>query len=1211
MAAHPPPFPPFPAAPLHPHASQMEDLPHPPPSLTPLPPSMAQPPFAAHHGPLHLDGQPAPVPLDFDEGRATAAAAAAPGSGSASNRVLSEREAIAEEALMKSIQHVVQQYVRQDIQQQLNIGDDGMPRGGAAAAPAAVMEFHAGSPRHSLKIGILLFAAFFGIAPLLNTITCTMVIGGAISVYIADFLGYRKGSILVLLVALVSFSASLVITYLLASGTSVGAIAMLLNIMGLVCVSAAQAITHYHWIQVTFPELTCFLERFSLAVAPLMSIPSVLATIIAFAGARLAPFPLAASLCVIHHYFATISPSSFLFEMRTVRIDAPEAREGDAEDGLNNAGGEEAVVAAPLPATERDEAIVMTLATLLIPVVTYGALQSNAWVDTPLPHVLNAVALVGIPVTYLFRNPRKSLWFLRAQAADKFGSYLAESLEHDPLGLWQIVLATRGYVLGLGYLMVVHWAVYRILHSRYQYFFVGVPPPFNGLALLFAAYCATAIALLAKTVLDADATGKSIKTASFTTSRILIMLLSVAFAILVAIAAGMPQFFYPMSALTASSFNAFLIDRRNQSNFTMFCMTSSLLLMWWMYRSFSFINMDLTVFGEATTVPTPVVAVSVLWAYLVGCIAFGTSFAENKSMTQLMMVVLALKVGWLEHVLYSQKDIGSYPAVLVLLTSGVGTAVSIRMLHNGIMTPGSAAIAGGAFLAKVYTYVVEMTSAEYALDGAAYDSNGARALRAAATAVGWLGALLCFSTVLNLEFEIAAKLKRSAIAPAVVTFVAGLAIALLCAIPVLRSFLEFLTNRWEPLAVESHGLVGLGVAVLSLVTMLFLHRLNRIYTEVHAWTAPCRSGLLIGIVFFVLRPTSILMTPVGTGDYEVLDAKTGRILALIGFTLAAVGAFLPLSKVSMVARQAYWLLAVLLCTLGMTTLLIPTANVAVVASTGCMIFFSILTIDVCHYRTLAKYEAWVIYAVSVFSMVVSFVALGRSDLKRVAGDNIALMWELHENGRMLLLAFSSCTSLFMAIVLRMRLAGQSLFPRPLQMTEDMVQQVGLIGNYSTLLTCVTSSILNFWAGDGSPVVYIAVSFFLLLLCDDEMLFFALSNKSFRYFPVMLYACLSLWASHGMDSYVMATEKGWKDGLKTALYGLPVLPSHVSLLTLLYFGRSRVGLPALVVVVMGVLDVLCLILSPYPLVQWMAVVGIVGQLTRLYDAQFWRKSHVVL
>ena len=217
------------------------------------------------------------------------------------------------------------------------------------------------------------------------------------------------------------------------------------------------------------------------------------------------------------------------------------------------------------------------------------------------------------------------------------------------------------------------------------------------------------------------------------------------------------------------------------------------------------------------------------------------------------------------------------------------------------------------------------------------------------------------------------------------------------------------------------------------------------------------------------------------------------------------------------------------------------------------------------------------------------------------------MWELHENGRMLLLAFATCTNLFLAIIVRMRLAGQSLFPKPVQLTEAMVQQVGLIGNYATLLACVTTSILNFWAGDGSPVIYIACSFFLLLLCDDEMLFFALSKNSFRYFPVMAYACLALWSSLAEDAYTIAVEKSPRDGLMTMVYALPVLPSHVSLLTLLYFGRSRAGLPVVAVVILCGIDVLCLMLSPYPLVQWMAVVGIVGQLTRKKKKETGRKK----
>lgn len=1149
----------------------------------------------------------------------------------------SQRDVAANEAIRDTVNHLVHQYIKQEVARELGVDAQGVPLAHSAAAAhddagyrgttdrRAQMELHATSPLHSWKVGILLILSMFGLMPLVTAFSTTVLFGGATVVYISDHLGYRKGSIVALFLSLLTFGTSVGLTNLHAL-TSLGPFALFVNaFLGLLSVTAAVALLQYRWIQTDYPFVVVFLERMVCAMGPLASLPSIFATAVALVGSRHAGMLFAVCMCVLHYVFFTPLESSFLkirhsrgFQPRRRREEAgsgadPHRHEHDEDDRGDEEDNDELH---PCRLNGREEATLFTALTLLLPAVTYVTLQSNWGVASQL-HAMNLISLVGIPVMYLFLDPTNTLWFLRPQSAKEEEEF---DLVHDPIGLWASIIHLRFTVLGFGYFVLMHWCVYRLLHSRYQYLFVGVPPPFNGILLLLAGYCATIMIVLARRVLlHEQKTGT--KKSLFGMERVAIMLLSVIFALLVAGAAGMPGVFFPMSALAAASFNAYLLDRRNANNYSMFVCCSMLLLLWWMYRTFSFIAMDLHVLGESMTVSTVAVAASCLWAYLLAAAVFGLSFHENKRLMEVALFFHALKVAWIEHVLYSQREAGSYPGILVLGTSLAGAWLCQRMWNNQIVSTGAASCVAAVYVAKLFTFLCETAAVQYLDDSAAERSKSADARRLLESTIGWWAAFFVVFWFFVLEYN-QILLKRGVAGPSLPVklledphnlmtqlSVAALFVSLCTMTNAQRAAIEFLTRQYTTPDSALHATIGTSMMVFSGIILFILSRHRVTFLTMQPYNDFCKFLFLAGASVAVIRPTHFVADNAdSSSDFELLHPNAGRILGLLGVCLALLSRFAPIFKLHIVLRGLFWLVTASLLSVGLAITLVPLVTLHIVLACGAFMFFLMLTLDICHYRNLTVTESWIIYGCSVGSLVFVFIALGRVDLMARGRSNLMIVWEFHETSRLTLLAVGCSAFLFTSVVLKFRLMGRSLLPNALPLTQDMLPQIGLIANYSTLLGVVIMSILNVWAGDASPLIFILTGFLLLLLVDDNTLFLELGHDSNRYIPVLLYIMAALWGTHVYDAFQIFQEKhSWWAGAKLILFALPVAFSHISIARVLYVGRRRGGVHVVLVLAMVCIDLAWMVFSGSHVVQWLALVGAMGQLCRLYEARFWKRG----
>ncbi|KAG5470686.1 hypothetical protein LSCM1_01932 [Leishmania martiniquensis] len=1129
-----------------------------------------------------------------------------------------------------------------------------------ATAPRAArrqhVEFLIGSPRHVSRLVLLFLSTLFGVLPLMSTFAFTTLLCGVVLLYISDYLDYHRTTVFVLLGTAGVFAATLFLSNIHAAVTSFGPMLMMADLSGLLMVVVAAAIQHFRWVQEAFPNVLCALERLVFAVGPMLCLPPLLTTTTALVGSRFAPFVFLVVLCTLHRFFYCPLKSSFLVlvssknavsaatapsrqeqqqqqplrQSDTVGDEGIHARRSVARDssaqakgahaGSNGADGDDdatsvdssaSIYGAPLQVNERVEAFIFSCLVLLLPVAEYNAFQSN-WQDHVLANALNSLGLVCGGIAYFCVSPPHSLWFLASPPSETYS--LAQQLEYDPLGLLDLVATFRIPVLASVSMVGVHWGTYRLLSSRYSYLFSGVAFPFNAILLLVAFYITVYVGIETKRLLDVDSSGEDVTKGRHMRRRMLVLLGSCVVSVILCILTSAPGVLYFPSALSIISFNLFLMDRTNGGPMFTFTVFTSLMLLWWMYRTYSFIVMDLRVFGETTLVPTPVLGVSVLWCYVLGCMSFTLSFSPNKTPVTIALFLLALQVTFVEHVLYSQREEGAYPAVLVVLTSVVGVAVMCRMYANGALPIYSAAFISSCYAAKLLTFVVEVTSSYYAAELAVHDRMEAvRAwLLMAEMTGGWWVALFAGYLVATFEIEHRRRIKIEAAKRMIYTYAAlTLLLSLLTIRNVQRAAYEFATQSYVSEAELLHIAPGTFCATYALMTMPVWWRLKSRYPAVSPLRALSRGAALLGAVLLAVQPTRVMEGEVSNFDYDFEYADSGRCAAAIGLIMLLGSRVSILQRIPFAGRFMYWLVTAASLALSITGLVqaVPTFNFYVMMLG--FVFLVLLMLDSAHYREVNGTVLIGVYVLSVLMVPLSVLQLNRSfeaqqEKLRHSPDRLKILWDMSEQGNLRLLVVIAVMQLGLSVMINCRLSGRPLLPKCREISREASLSLGAIANFSTELTVALLSAINFFGNDSEPAFYVSASLLLLLFVNDEIIFFGLKEHSFRYFAPTACALALLWLCTLWNAWSTESPQGLRSQLKREMRAIlqasVTLPAQISLLVLLWKGRKMGSSPGFVVIGSILLNLACLLLVADKAVQWMAIVGIFGQCARIFETQ---------
>ncbi|KAK7201991.1 hypothetical protein NESM_000267100 [Novymonas esmeraldas] len=1128
----------------------------------------------------------------------------------------------------------------------------------AHGRPGQRVEFVIGSPRHVPRLAVLFLTTLFGILPLMSVFAFTTLLCGVVLLYISDYLGYHRTTVLVLLGTAGVFATTLLLSNIHAAATSFGPMLLIADLGGILAIVVAAALQHFRWVQETFPNVLCALERLVFAAGPILCLPPLLTTITGLVGSRYAPFVFFVAVCAMHNFFYCPLKSSFLVVVapkttatgaaaaRAGPQDSPQqqqqaemmadagvharrkaadrgsgaASDGDSDGGVVAANDDDdaasvdsssSTLGAPLQLNEQVEALIFSCLVVLLPVAVYNAFQSN-WDDYVLANMLNSVGLVCGGIAYFCISPVHSLWFLASPPDETYS--LSQQLEYDPLGLLDLVAAFRIPLLAAVSVVGVHWGAYRLLSSRYAYLFSGVPFPFNVILLLIALYIAVYVGIEIKRLIDVDSRGGDVTKGKYLLRRTPVLLGSCVVSFIFCILASAPGVFYFPSVLSIMAFNLFLMDRTNGGPMFTFTVFTSLMLLWWMYRTYSFIVMDLRVFGETTVVPTPVVGVSVLWCYVLGCMSFTLSFSPNKTPLTIILFLLALQVTFVEHVLYSQKEDGAYPAVLVLLTSAVGVAVPCRMHHNGVLTVYSAALIASCYTAKLFTFVVEVTSAYYAAELVTFDRmTTARSwLLVLEITGGWWVALAAGYLVATFEIEHRRRIKMEAARRMLYTYVVlALLLSLLTIRNVQRAVYEFVTQSYVAESELPHIAAGTCSAMFALLTMPVWWRLKSRYAAVLPLRAVSRAAALLAVILLAVQPTRVMENEASDFDYDFEYASSGRAAAVIGLLMLVAARVPLLHRLPFAARCVYWLATAASLALGITALVQAMPTFSFYLMMLGLVFLLLLMLDVAHYREVSSTVIMAVYGTSILMVPLSFLQLNRSltaqqDKVRLSADRLATLWDMYEQGSMRLLAVIVVAHLGLAVLIHCRVGGRPLLPRCREISREASLSLGVVANFSTELAVALLCAINFYGNDSEPALYVLSSMLMLLFVNDEVVFFDLKEHSFRYFPPTACALALLWLCTVWNAWRMAAPMGLLSQLRretrVLLQASITLPAQISLLALLWKGRKMGSSPGFVVIGSVILNLLCLLLVSDKAVQWMAIVGIFGQCARIFDTQ---------
>ncbi|CCW67744.1 unnamed protein product [Phytomonas sp. Hart1] len=1077
------------------------------------------------------------------------------------------------------------------------------------------IEFVKGSPQYTQQLVLLFAASFFGMVPLLSYFSLATLLCCAVCTYLLDYLGFTRSTIAALFVTALLFSIALFLSNLHTLSTSIGPIFMILDVGALLALATAAVALHFRYLQENYPEFICVLDRIVMGLAPILALPFLLTSIIALGGSRRAPLWLLVVMCIESYYFYCPINSIFTCARQLVmephkdsasstREYLPDKSKASYNNRYINEKANEDITdqtdLVTVQLNERIESIVFTFLLLTLPIAVYVTLQSNFF-DNFIPNVFNCFGLLCSGVGYLCAFPTRTFWFLVPEnAKNEDDDY--QRLAYDPYGLELLISMHRFKIVVFVCISVINWMAYRLVRCRYRYLFDGIPYPFNFIVLLLALYILLYAIIQTKFLLDADSAGENKQVNHFSRQRISTVLSVVIVTLLFCLLMDAPGVFYFLGALGVLGFNMFLMDRSAGGPIAYYIVFSSLLLLWWMYRTFSFVVLDLHVLGSSAIVSTSAVAIGVLFSHILGWVSFAFSFQNNIVLLTIFLSLHATEVSFVEEVLYSQKEEGSYPAVLVAFTSGVGIYMTWSLYKNEVLTLAPSAFLASFYVAKGFVFLVEVTGSYYEAD---MEWNSYfLTISAIEINAGWVVAL--FASYIVAIFEIQGRLgvrvRNAKLFICSYTIAAGL-LSLLTIRNLQRAVYEFVTRSYIGVDDLLHIAFGTGLSTFCLLTLCFFSRHKARYDFlIHLVPLMSFSGI-VGVLMLVVQPTRITDYRSLSSDYKLYAADRGQYATALGILLLILGFYVPLWKLSEVPRGLYWGGTALVLSFGIITTLLPISTVPLFCTVSLVMFFDLIVLDFAHYRRLESIEIWVLYALSICGIIASFITLRRVKLLQAIGGDVSLALVIHEEARTRFLSIMAVINLFLVILLRARLSGRPLLSGCTPLRPFIVSQLSVLCNGAVLFTVGILYLLNFLCNNGESSFYVSCSLLLALLVDEKNTISKIQRVRFSYFFMISSMLTVLWLSFLSEGW--KADNGFGGIIKlmvsTLIFSFPLLLSQASLLARFWYFRgtryahfkdSRFGYG--VVLIMVMINTLALVFTSCRRIQWMCIVTICGE-----------------
>eukprot|EP01061_Rhynchopus_euleeides_P007930 TRINITY_DN16993_c0_g1_i1.p1 TRINITY_DN16993_c0_g1~~TRINITY_DN16993_c0_g1_i1.p1 ORF type:complete len:1134 (+),score=457.89 TRINITY_DN16993_c0_g1_i1:132-3533(+) len=942
----------------------------------------------------------------------------------------------------------------------------GSDRGGSLGG--FKLEFTGGYITFIPELSVLFLACLLPVLALSGKNVLTTLLVGMVATYSLDYMNQRKSALASVWICVCAVWVGLYLsnTRLLLSSWLNAFI--VLDITLYLLLLAVCATVQFKWLQLQNPELALASERMLLGLSPLVCLPLIFSGFVSFMGSQMAPIGLAGIMCLLHSSFYTLRKSAF-------------------KEALTPAAKPEEFINGKL------EAFIFTALTLLAPSYLHIVINHKD-ILTSL-NLLTIVTLVAIPALYLFYKPERNLWFLYNNACSP-----DKTAKDDILQLHTV----RKVILAGSYLAVLHWLIYRVAFGRFAHLFSGVRPPFNVILISVSAYFASAVLYFGTDLAQSKQTGFD-RAVKWTAVMVCMIVAAVAFTY----AAGMPPFIVTCSALSSACLTSFCLEPKNVNNYLIFALVAFISLTWWMYQSFSFLVMDLTILGGAEKISLPQLSVYILWLFLIQSVIFplGLNHGTAPFYISLIQQVCALTI--VEHILYSQPE-NLYPAVAVFGTSLWGLYFVNTMEDNKKISRAQAAVLQGMYVAKAYLFWMCTTLPAPGSELHDYD-YGSYTLFAT-----FLFVVILVANATLLHYEKKEKKRRSTTANlAGVNVFCSVAIAFASRHSIVLALLELLTG--DPPEIKIGRLLGLCILYAGLLQLPMANLLPRSHSQP---MKICHGFLLAGALIALLDPVLE-----GTGE-ESTEIDIYEAPAWAGYvgvlSIGAVGATLLNAVVlpdTTAVRIAWWGAVSVGSGVSFTALFIPYATFHSYLLVSLVFVLVVLCIDFTHYNANAQKEesnaVWGLYTGALLTLL---AALFDVQWRIPEAFDRNMQFEVANLRQNAILSLSIGLNLILAALIKLKLSDRPVLrPRNVSRMDSLRDNIGdgthfgLLGNICVVQAYVSILILRSDVGSTGPGFPVMASALLLLMHDDGWMINRISDpeQMCRYVPPMVASLISL------------------------------------------------------------------------------------------------------
>eukprot|EP01060_Flectonema_neradi_P041534 TRINITY_DN9891_c2_g1_i1.p1 TRINITY_DN9891_c2_g1~~TRINITY_DN9891_c2_g1_i1.p1 ORF type:complete len:1149 (+),score=157.60 TRINITY_DN9891_c2_g1_i1:302-3448(+) len=931
------------------------------------------------------------------------------------------------------------------------------------------VEFTAGYLNFIPQLTVLLLSCLLPVLAICGKNVLGTLLVGIIATYIFDYTNCRQLALTSVWCCVGAVWFGLYFSNVALLLTSWLNVFILLNSTFYLLIIGLFATIQFKWLQMQAPELALVIERLLFGLSPIVCLPLIFATILTFFGSQIAAFVMAVVMCVLHRFFYTLHSSSFKQAL------SPDAA---PENYING----------------RLEAAVFTTGLVAMPMLLQAVIHYKEPISAL--YLLNLLTLLAVPILYLFFDTRKSLWFLHLNP-----------FSEDPKPSDDILNLSlmRSVMLLSAYLLVLHWLVYRVVFGRFAHLFTKITPPFNIVLVCVAAYAGSIVVYSGIRLVESDNLSHYQRAGRWCG----VLFCSIVAAATFTTAVGMPRFMVCCSALAASCLTSYCLEPKNVNNFLIFAATTFIMLTAWMYQSFSFLQVNLTILGGTQTISLSQLSVYVLWLYLLQCFIFpmGMTTGRDSFFVGLLLQVLALAA--VEHILYSQPE-NLYPSYCVFGTSFWGIYFTYTLLKNKKLSKGQAAINCGLYVAKAYLFIMCVTlpdpeSELYVHAFSRYTLEVSMFLVACMAGI-----------VIQLYFEKLEKKRRANVRVLAMGYLfCALCIALLSRNSVVTALLELMTEDSEVKIGRLYGLVSIYAGVLCLPLTSLLPpaegRLKRI-----------TAGLIvIGSVIAVIDP--VFENPEASSNLEMDIYEPPSWSLYLGVTalLASCATLLNIITMpdSVAIRFSWWTVVSIACGCSFTGMFIPYASWHTHLLTSLIFGLTILCIDLIHFSVSAQKEesnsVWGLYTGALVSLLAS---LFDAQWRVPADFDPNLQFETTMQRQGAILSLSIGINLLLAGLVKLKLVERPVLrPRNVTRVDDMRNNIGggthfgLLGNIAVVQGYVSLLVLRNDLGSGSPTLPVIMAPLFLLMSDDGWLFEGLNDPEqlTRYVPPMVASIITL------------------------------------------------------------------------------------------------------